>query len=49
MITPKLLKSIANEIISPLFYLFNLSFSTGTIPNALKLAKVIPVGLHKKD
>jgi len=46
MITPKLLKSIANEIINPLLYLFNLSLSTGTVPSALKLAKVIPV--HKK-
>ena len=45
--TPKLLKSIADEIINPLLYLFNLLFSTGTVPSALKLAKVIPV--HKKE
>ena len=41
--TPKLLKSVAGEIINPLSYLFNLSFATGTVPSALKLAKVIPV------
>jgi len=42
-LTPKLLKSVAGEIINPLSYLFNLSFATGTVPSALKLAKVIPV------
>jgi len=47
MITPKLLKSIANEIINPLLCLFNLLLTTDTIPNVLKLAKAIPV--HKKE
>ena len=41
-IGPRLLKEVANEIIDPL-YLFNLSLSTGTVPNSLKIAKVIPV------
>ena len=42
-ISPRLLKEVANEIIDPLLYLFNLSLSTGTVPNSLKMAKVIPV------
>jgi len=42
-IGPRLLKEVANEIIDPLLYLFNLSLSTGTVPNSLKIAKVIPV------
>jgi len=42
-LTPKLLKSVAGEISNPLSYLLNLSFATGTVPSALKLAKVIPV------
>ena len=45
-IGPKLLKSCLSELILPLLYIFNLSFSTGTLPNMLKIAKVIPV--HKK-
>jgi len=46
-IGPRLLKEVANEIIDPLLYLFNLSLSTGTVPNSLKMAKVIPV--YKKE
>ena len=42
-LTPKLLKSVAGDIINPLSHLFNLSFATGTVPGALKLAKDIPV------
>jgi len=42
-ITPKLLKAIKDEISDPLLYLFNLSFSSGIVPNLLKTAKVIPV------
>jgi len=44
---PRLLKEVINEIIDPLVYLFNLSFSTGLVPESLKLAKVIPV--YKKS
>ena len=40
---PRLLKEVINEIIDPLVYLFNLSFSTGLVPESLKLAKVISV------
>ena len=46
-IGPRLLKEVINEIIDPLVYLFNLSFSTGLVPESLKLAKVIPV--YKKS
>ena len=45
-LTPKLLKSVAGEIMNPLSYLFNLSFATA-LYSALKLAKVIPV--YKKE
>lgn len=42
-ISNKLLKSIKNEIISPLTLIINQSFNTGIFPKELKLAKVIPV------
>jgi len=42
-IGPRLVKAVADEIADPLCYLFNLSFLTGVVPNALKLAKVIPI------
>ena len=42
-----LLKQIINCIATPLSHIFNLSLSTGKCPNALKLAKVIPI--YKKD
>jgi len=45
-IGPKLLKSCLNAIIDPLTYIFDLSLTTGAVPNCLKIAKVIPV--HKK-
>ena len=34
---------IANCIVKPLMHIFNLSFLTGIIPNALKIARVTPV------
>ena len=40
---PRLVKAVADEIADPFCYLFNLSFLTGVVPNALKLAKVIPI------
>ena len=40
-IGPKILKEVCPEIAIPLEYLFNLSFSTGVVPDSLKLAKVI--------
>jgi len=45
-IAPKLLKLISTDVIEPLAYIFNLSFSSGRVPHSLKIAKVIP--LHKK-
>ena len=45
-IAPKLLKLISTEVMEPLSYIFNLSFSSGQVPQSLKTAKVIP--LHNK-
>jgi len=42
-IGPRLLKSIAPIVVLPLTHLFNLSFTTGIVPDLLKIAKVIPV------
>ena len=42
-ISPKILKEISTDIIGPLAYIFNLSFTSGVVPDSLKLAKVIPV------
>ena len=36
-------KSIAPHILTPLLKIFNLSLTTGVVPNDFKLAKVIPV------
>ena len=40
-------KGVAKEIVHPLTAIFNLSLSTGKVPDNLKIAKVIPI--HKKD
>ena len=40
-----MLKVVSDIIVVPLCHIRNLSFSTGVFPNALKVAKVIP--LHK--
>ena len=45
-IGPKLLKLAAPFVANPLLYIFNLSFSAGTVPDKMKTAKVIP--LYKK-
>jgi len=42
-IGPKLLKSILNDLTDPLVYICNLSFTTGCVPDSLKIAKVIPI------
>jgi len=42
-----IVKRVANEIALPLTMIFNLSFTSGTVPNNLKVAKVIPI--YKKD
>ena len=45
-IPTKVLHILKNEISPLLADLFNLSFSTGTVPSVLKIGKVIPI--HKK-
>jgi hypothetical protein len=42
-IGPKLLKLISANIVEPFTYIFSLSFATGKIPQALKIARVIPI------
>ena len=46
-IPTKILKTFKKTLSQPPAELFNLVFSTGTFPDACKIAKVIP--LHKKD
>ena len=38
-----LLKSVIKQIVEPLVYIFNLSLTSGQVPNDMKLAKVIPI------
>jgi len=40
---PILVKEMASQIIEPLLYIYNLSFSTRVLPDKLKVAKVIPI------
>ena len=40
---PKLIQDISSSIIDPLLLIYNLSLSTGVVPNKLKIAKVIPI------
>ena len=42
-VSPKVVKAIANYIVKPLTHIFNLSFLTGIITNALKIARLTPV------
>jgi len=42
-INSKILKVICNSIAPPLAHIFNLSFTTGEVPELLKVAKVIPI------
>jgi len=42
-----IIKRVANDIVKPLAMVFNLSISTGTVPEKLKTAKVIPI--YKKN
>jgi len=39
----KLVKDNVSILVDPLIHLFNLSITTGVVPDKLKLAKVIPV------
>ncbi len=47
-IDSKILKAVKHEILTPLMHICNLSFIQGTIPDNLKIAKVIPI-LKKGD
>uniref|UniRef100_A0A3P9M519 Reverse transcriptase domain-containing protein n=1 Tax=Oryzias latipes TaxID=8090 RepID=A0A3P9M519_ORYLA len=38
-----LVKTVISGILKPLEYIFNLSFQTGSFPNQMKIAKVIPL------
>ena len=38
-----MLKEAADIIVGPLCYIINVSFSTGVFPDALKIAKVLPL------
>ena len=42
-----IIKRVANEIVKPLTMIFNVSISTGVVPEKLKIAKVVPI--YKKD
>ena len=46
-IPTKILKLLNNEISCQLVDIFNMSFTSGVFPSALKIAKVVSV--HKKD
>ena len=39
----KIVKLFKHHLLKPLAHIFNLSLSTGTVPSALKIAKVIPI------
>lgn len=42
-IGPKIIKEMSSLFIEPLLHIYNLSLSTGKIPDQLKIAKVIPI------
>ena len=42
-ISPKILKKLYAGIITPCVHIINLSLATGKIPDAMKLAKVVPI------
>ena len=42
-ISPKVFKKLYNGLIMPCVHVINLSLSTGIIPDAMKLAKVVPI------
>lgn len=46
-IKPDLVKLVANEILYPLKLIINMSLCDGIVPDALKIAKVVPI--YKKD
>ena len=42
-INSKILKEVSDKLADPLAYIINLSFSTGIVPDLLKIARVIPI------
>ena len=38
-----IIKNVSKEIVTPLTNIFNLSLSTGIVPDKLKIAKVVPI------
>ena len=42
-ISTKLLKSTIDEILIPLTHIINLSMQSGTVPEKMKIAKIIPI------
>ena len=42
-IPPRIIKSVKDDITNIITYLCNLSFSTGIVPDELKIAKVVPI------
>ena len=42
-IPARVIKAVKSDIISTVTYLCNLSFSTGIVPDELKIAKVVPI------
>ena len=42
-----IIKKLANELSIPLTFIFNLSLSSGIVPDQLKIARVVPI--HKKE
>ena len=42
-----IIKKLANELSIPLTHIFNLSLSSGIVPDQLKIARVVPI--HKKE
>ena len=46
-ISSSIIKATFNEIVNPLTLIFNVSLSTGVVPDIIKIAKVVPI--HKSD
>ena len=42
-ISPKLLKKLCSGFIEPFVHIINLSISSGIVPDAMKVAKVVPI------
>jgi len=47
-ISGKILKEISDSVITPLAYIFNLSFTTVIVPDLIKIAKVVPIKKGKE-